>query len=52
MVFRDGILLFKQPGNYDEQTLTDIIAQAESLDMEEVRAEIAAQASADNPKTN
>lgn len=41
MVFRDGVLLFKQPGSFDEAMLDDIIAQAESVDMEEVRAELA-----------
>jgi thioredoxin 1 len=42
MLFRDGILLYKQPGNFDENALEDIVNQAESLDMGLVRAEIAA----------
>ncbi len=40
LVYRDGILLLNQPGNYDEATLDDIIAQAEDLDMDVVRAEM------------
>jgi thioredoxin 1 len=43
MVFRDGILLFKQPSNFNEQELEGIIAQAESVDMDAVRAQISAQ---------
>ena len=41
MVFRDGILLYNQPGMLPERALKDIIAQAQKLDMEAVRAEIA-----------
>ena len=40
MLFRDGLLLFKQPGYYEEDRLSDILDQAESLDMKEVRASI------------
>ena len=36
-----GILLFQQPGYYEEEKLEDIIQQAERLDMNEVRAHIA-----------
>jgi len=42
LLYRDGILLFKQPGNFDEARLEDIISQAEALDMDAVRADIAA----------
>jgi thioredoxin 1 len=42
MLFRDGLLLFNQPGNFDEATIGDVISQAESLDMDAVRAEIEA----------
>jgi thioredoxin 1 len=42
LLFRDGILLYKQPGNFDENALEDIVSQAESLDMDLVRAEITA----------
>jgi thioredoxin 1 len=41
LLYRDGILLLKQPGNFDEEALNGIIDQAEALDMESVRAEIA-----------
>jgi thioredoxin 1 len=41
LLYRDGILLFKEPGNFDEETLSGIIDQAEALDMEMVRAEMA-----------
>jgi thioredoxin 1 len=41
LLYRDGLMLFHQPGNFDEKTLEGIITQAESLDMDQVRAEIA-----------
>lgn len=41
LLYRDGILLFNQPGSYDDATLDSIIAQAEGLDMDRVRAELA-----------
>jgi thioredoxin 1 len=40
LLYRDGILLFKQAGNFDEDRLIDIINQAEALDMEMVRADL------------
>ena len=40
MLYQDGILLFKQAGNFDEARLSDIIGQAEALDMDLVRAEM------------
>jgi thioredoxin 1 len=40
LLYRDGLLLFNEPGNYDEDALTGIISQAAALDMEKVRAEI------------
>ena len=40
LLYRDGILLFKQPGYYEEEKLEDILQQAEKLDMDEVRAHI------------
>jgi thioredoxin 1 len=42
MLFRDGILLFSQPGMMPAAGLDDIIRQARALDMDKVRAEIAA----------
>jgi thioredoxin 1 len=41
LLYRDGILLFKQQGYYEEEKLDDIIRQAESLNMDEVKAHIA-----------
>ena len=41
MVFRDGILVFSQPGALSAAALEDVIAQARALDMEAVRAEVA-----------
>lgn len=43
LLYRDGILLFRQPGYYSEEQLEDIVQQAESLDMKEVRAHLAAE---------
>ena len=40
MVYRDGLLLLKKPGNFSQEALTDIIRQTESLDMNRVRADI------------
>ena len=45
MIFRDGILLFNQAGALPAPALEDIIGKVEALDMAEVRAEIAKQAS-------
>lgn len=41
MIFRDGILLFAQPGALPAPALDDLIAQARALDMDEVRRQIA-----------
>lgn len=43
MVFRDGVGLFRQAGALPAPALADIISQARALDMDAVRAEIAAQ---------
>ncbi len=43
MVFRDGVLLYAQPGMVPEEGLDDIIRQARALDMDEVRREVEAQ---------
>ena len=45
MIFRDKVALFAQPGLLPEEALDDLIRQARELDMDEVRAKIAAQAS-------
>jgi len=46
MIFRDGILLFRQPGALPEQALDDLIGQVRALDMDEVRAKVAHQQAA------
>ena len=46
MAFRDGVLLFRQSGALPAEALDDLIGQVRALDMEQVRSEIAAQASA------
>lgn len=43
LLFRDGILLFKQPGYYEEEQLEDILKQAAELDMDLVKKEIEAE---------
>jgi thioredoxin len=40
LLYRDGILLFQQPGYFDEEQMEDILRQAESIDMEVVRSEM------------
>jgi thioredoxin 1 len=52
LLYRDGLLLFKQPGYYEEEELDDIVKQAESLDMDEVRAGIEKEASAEKPNNS
>ncbi|MCU1427829.1 MAG: trxA [Actinomycetia bacterium] len=42
MAFRDGVLLFSQAGALPEAALEDLISQVRALDMDEVRAQIAA----------
>ena len=44
--FRDGILLFAQPGALPAPALDDLVGQLQALDMDEVRTQIAATASA------
>ena len=41
MLYRDGILLFQQPGYFEEEKLEDILDQATNINMDEVRAHIA-----------
>jgi thioredoxin 1 len=40
MVIRDGIVLFQQPGTLPEKALESLIAQAEGLDMNEIREQV------------
>lgn len=43
MIFRDGILLFRQPGALPGNALEDLITEVNGLDMEEVRKQVAAE---------
>ena len=43
MAFRDGILVFSQPGAMPEHVLEDLITQVQGLDMDEIRRQIAEQ---------
>jgi thioredoxin len=47
MIFRDGVQLFSQPGALPKATLDDLISQVRSLDMDEIRAQIAEEATND-----
>ncbi len=42
MVFRDGILLYNRPGALPADALADLVSQVRALDMDVVRAEVAA----------
>ena len=42
MIFRDGVPLFAQPGALPEAALEDLVRQARALDMEKVKADLAA----------
>ena len=53
MAFRDGVLLFAQPGALPAAALEELIGKIKELDMDEVRAEIAARsASSETDATN
>jgi len=43
MLFREQIILFSQPGSLPASALDEILAKARSLDMEQVRKDIAQQ---------
>lgn len=40
MAFRDGVLVYSQPGAMPPAMLEDVISQVKALDMDKVRAEI------------
>ena len=50
MVLRDKVLLFAQPGALPEAALEDLIRQVRAVDMDKVRAEIAAEEKAGSEK--
>ena len=39
-LFRDGLMLLRQPGHVSGEEIDELITKAESLDMEHVRAEM------------
>lgn len=43
MVFRDGILVFAQPGALPAPALEDVIGQVRALDMDDVRRQVEAE---------
>jgi thioredoxin 1 len=43
MMFRDKIIIFSQPGALPQNALQEVVEKAKSLDMEEVREQIAQQ---------
>jgi len=43
MVFRENVLVFRQPGALNKDQFESLLAEVKKLDMEEVRAEIAKQ---------
>lgn len=45
MVFRDGILVFNQPGALPRQSLEQVVQAVKGLDMDAVRQQLAAQQS-------
>jgi thioredoxin 1 len=49
MIFRDGILLFEQPGALPAAVLEDLISKVRALDMEDVRKQVEAQRAASEP---
>ena len=44
MAFREGILVFSQPGAMNATGLDELITAVKGLDMEEVRAQVSASA--------
>ncbi len=46
MIFRDGVLLFAQPGMVPGEVLEELIKRVQALDMEQVKKEIAEQEAA------
>lgn len=46
MVFRDQVILYSQPGALPEHVFDDLIGQVKAVDMDEVRAQLAAQEAA------
>ena len=43
MIFRDGVLVYRQPGALPREALDDLVVQARALDMDDVKRQIAEQ---------
>jgi thioredoxin 1 len=52
LLYREGIMLFKQPGYFSEEQMNDIVRQAETVDMQKVRMEIETEAKVVSDKEN
>ena len=50
MIFRDRILLFSQPGALAPSQFEEVLTQVKEVDMDQVRAELAAQGQAQDDK--
>jgi thioredoxin 1 len=48
MAFREGVLVFAQPGALPPASLEELVTKVKELDMDEVRTKMAAQQSGDN----
>ena len=48
-VFRDGIMIFRQPGALPAEGLESLIEQVRAVDMDEVREKLAAEEAAEQP---
>lgn len=44
LIARDGVVLYSQPGALPEKALEELITKAEALDMDDVKAKLAAEA--------
>jgi thioredoxin 1 len=51
MVFKDQVILYAQPGALPGNMLEDLIGKVKQVDMDEVRAQIAAQNGSDDVET-
>ena len=52
MAFRDGVLVFAQPGALPAPALEQVITAVKGLDMNEVRAQVAAAEAGETPPAN
>ena len=50
MVFRDGILLYREAGALSAPQLEELLGQVAGLDMDQIRSEAAASQTADGPE--